>query len=56
MNDVPYDYPVFHVAMPINADGDGPEKDPDRVTETICWECLETWPCAAYRKGHIEDS
>jgi hypothetical protein len=31
--------------MPLNANGDGPETDPEKVTETICWVCLVDWPC-----------
>lgn len=58
MSDIPEDWPVppTHISMPVNADGDGPEMDPDKVTDIICWSCLETWPCAAYRKDHDEDS
>ena len=47
MNDVPDDYPISHISLPINADGDGPEKDPDRVTDVICAHCVATWPCPA---------
>jgi hypothetical protein len=45
-----------HISMPINADGDGPEMDDDKVVDVICWSCLETWPCTIYREKHIEDS
>ncbi len=60
MTDVPLEggplWPATHISMPINANGDGPEMDPEKVTETICWSCIETWPCAAYRESHDEDS
>lgn len=52
MSDVPEDFPVSHISMPINADGDGPEMDEAKVTEVICWSCLETWPCNIYRESH----
>jgi hypothetical protein len=38
-----------HVPMPINANGDGPEMDEEKVTETICWSCMTTWPCATIK-------
>jgi hypothetical protein len=56
MSDVPDEHLELqlhtHISMPINADGDGPEMDPDKVVDVICWSCLETWPCAAYASGH----
>lgn len=37
-----------HFPMPINRDGEGPEPDPDAVTDVICSWCqpVEVWPCA----------
>lgn len=52
--DLPEDW-TTHISMPINADGDGPEMDDSKVTDVICWSCIESWPCAAYRESHDED-
>jgi hypothetical protein len=46
------DEPSSHISMPINADGDGPEMDESKVADTICWTCLESWPCGTMRKSH----
>lgn len=35
----------YHLPLNINAEGNGPETNPDLVTETICWGDLEEWPC-----------
>jgi hypothetical protein len=38
-----------HLAMPINGAGQGPETDPELVTDTVCW-CGEEG-CQKWRKG-----
>lgn len=36
-----------HFPMPINAEGQGPETDPEKVVSVICWSCIpeQVWPC-----------
>jgi len=38
-----------HLAMPINGAGQGPETDPELVTDTVCW-CGEEG-CQKWREG-----
>lgn len=53
-----------HLPIEINADGRGPETDPEKVDRTVCWSCWppEDWPCKAmttvYKvimNGHVWD-
>lgn len=39
-----------HFPLPIRADGEGPETNPELVVRTICWSCLpdEDWPCRGF--------
>lgn len=42
-----------HLDMPINADGGGPETNPELVARVVCWECGTDWPCEAERKNRV---
>jgi hypothetical protein len=39
-----YDLPAHH-EMPINKNGDGPETNPELVTDVHCWCGMPRWPC-----------
>lgn len=39
-----YDLPAHH-EMPINKDGQGPETNPELVTDVHCWCGMPQWPC-----------
>lgn len=42
-----------HWPMGLDANGNGPETDPDLIETVVCAWCdpVEEWPCEAYRAG-----
>lgn len=53
MSSGPWDLEIpRHFPIDINAEGQGPETDPDKVVRTVCWDCMpeEEWPCEGSRE------
>jgi hypothetical protein len=44
-----------HLEVPLNRDGNGPEMDPERVVRSVCWTCMEGWPCRASLQDQIAE-